>query len=82
MLEWLTLQNFRSFSNKKFGLDSRSVIIGDNGSGKSTIIEALRLLSVNKSFRTSRLDEAISFNEPYFRLSVLVRFPPWIWSCP
>lgn len=65
----LQLQNFRSLADFTTKLASKSVVIGANGSGKSTLIEALRLLSVGKSFRTNRLDEAIRFDEPFFRLN-------------
>lgn len=66
----LRLENFRNFANEQFSFKSRTAIIGDNGAGKSNLIEALRLLSVGKSFKTSRLDDSIRFNEPYFRLTL------------
>lgn len=66
----LRLQNFRVFSDSTFDLPKQTVIQGANGSGKSSAVEALRLLSVGKSFRTSRLDEVISFDEPFFRLQL------------
>lgn len=64
----LRLQNFRVFTDQTFSLENRTVIKGANGSGKSSVIEALRLLSVGKSFRTSRLDEVVRFEEPYLRI--------------
>lgn len=69
MLEHVRLQNFRSFTDREFTLDKRTVILGDNGTGKSTVIEAIRVLSINKSFRTSRFDEAIEFERPFFRVT-------------
>lgn len=64
----LKLENVRSFERKTLNLTQRSVIIGANGTGKSTIVEAIRILSVGKSFRTSRFDEIIHFEAPYLRL--------------
>lgn len=68
MLGTLELENVRGFAHKAFEFGSRSVIVGNNGAGKSTVIEAVRILSVLKSFRTSRFDEIIRFDEPYMRL--------------
>ncbi len=71
----VALQNCRSLHNKTFKFSDRTVIIGDNGTGKSTLIEAIRLLSIGKSFRTSRLEEIISFNQAYFRLQAKRNLP-------
>lgn len=68
MLSSLKLENVRGFERKTVELGSRTVVLGVNGTGKSTIIEAIRILSVGKSFRTSRFDELIRFEAPYLRL--------------
>jgi len=69
MLESISLHNFRSYQNETHHLSNNTVIIGDNGSGKTTFIEAIRIMSVGKSFRSSRLDEIIRFEEPFTRLT-------------
>lgn len=70
MTGWeLRLEHFRSFTDSLFTFESKTALIGNNGAGKSNLIEALRLLSVGKSFKTSRLDDAIMFEQPYFRLT-------------
>jgi len=77
MLRRLTLEGFRNFADiATFDLAPHSLLLGQNGSGKTTVLEAIRLLSVGKSFRTSRLEEAISFNRPYFRLETTAKAPP------
>lgn len=68
-LTGLDLQNFRSLNDLKVKFNTKSVIIGKNGTGKSSVIEAIRLLSVGKSFRSSKLDELISFGATHFRIS-------------
>jgi DNA replication and repair protein RecF len=69
MKAWqLRLEHFRSFDDATFNFEEKTAIIGNNGAGKSNLIEALRLLSVGKSFKTSRLDDVIRFGDPFFRL--------------
>jgi DNA replication and repair protein RecF len=71
-LKKLLLENYRLFIKEAFEFNQHSVLVGGNGTGKSSVIEAIRLLSVGKSFRTSRYDECISLTEAYFRLSAVV----------
>ncbi|QQG49747.1 MAG: DNA replication and repair protein RecF [Candidatus Berkelbacteria bacterium] len=66
----LTLEKFRNFEASSFELGAKTAVVGYNGSGKSNFIEALRLLSVGKSNKTSSLDEAICFDQPFFRLAL------------
>lgn len=70
MLQSIRLENFRSFKQSSFEFDRKTSVVGDNGAGKSNLLEAIRLLSVGKSFKTSRLEEALNFSEPYFRASL------------
>ncbi len=50
----LKIERFRNFSNIVFSPNAHiNLIIGDNGSGKSSLLEALAYLSIGKSFRTS-----------------------------
>jgi len=46
MITLIELENFRGFSKHRIPLREISVIVGRNNSGKSTIIEALRLVSI------------------------------------
>ena len=46
VLKELYLQNFRCFDKHTLELKSTSVIVGTNNAGKSTAIEALRILSL------------------------------------
>jgi DNA replication and repair protein RecF len=69
-LRRLELENFRNITSRSIELSPKTIITGPNGSGKTTVLEAIRVISVGKSFRTSRLDELISFEKPYFRLKL------------
>jgi DNA replication and repair protein RecF len=60
-IEKLTVQHCRVIDNAELTLSSGlNLIIGDNGSGKSSLLEGLYLLSRGRSFRTSRISELIS----------------------
>jgi len=46
ILETIHLLNFRCFRDHKIHLKSLTVAVGENNAGKSTLVEALRLLSI------------------------------------
>ena len=53
-IDSLYLEKFRLFDSKKIELSpERSLIVGKNGSGKTSILEALEILFSGKSFRLS-----------------------------
>ncbi len=53
-IEKLKLTNFRNYESLDISFsDTLNIIYGNNGSGKSNIIEAIYLLALTKSFRTS-----------------------------
>ncbi|OGD83819.1 hypothetical protein A2165_03115 [Candidatus Curtissbacteria bacterium RBG_13_40_7] len=69
----LTLVNFRNFSSKKiiFGRNL-SVIIGPNGSGKSNILEAISLLSANRSARVETDLDLVKFGKTEAKIEARV----------
>lgn len=48
-LKSIVLQNFRGFSDHKIEFGSETILIGKNNAGKTTVIEALRILSVSQA---------------------------------
>lgn len=46
MLQQLTLRNYRGFDEHRLALRPFTVAVGQNNSGKSTLVEALRLLAI------------------------------------
>ncbi|MFT4653989.1 MAG: DNA replication and repair protein RecF [Patiriisocius sp.] len=57
----ISLVNFRNFSAVDFSPhENLNVIYGDNGAGKSSLLEAIHVLGFGRSFRTSRPDLFIS----------------------
>ncbi|MEZ5175079.1 MAG: DNA replication/repair protein RecF [Acidimicrobiia bacterium] len=51
-LAWLKLRNFRSYSSLRFDPDPGvNVLVGDNGAGKTSLLEAVGYLGSARSFR-------------------------------
>lgn len=64
----IRLQNFRSYEDKTFRLSTGvNMVIGQNGSGKTNLLEALYVLSRGKSFRVSDAD-LLRYEADWFRL--------------
>ncbi len=59
-IQLLSISDFRNISQLKLQLSSRvNIIHGMNGSGKTSILEAVHLLSLARSFRTSKFKNYI-----------------------
>jgi putative AbiEii toxin of type IV toxin-antitoxin system len=56
MITELRLTNFRGFEDHRVPLSPLTIIVGRNNAGKSTIVEALRLISIVVSRFQGRLD--------------------------
>ena len=68
MILKLSLTQFRNLSKLCFEPASSNLITGPNGSGKTSILESLFVLSHKRSFRTSLLEHAITTGMPFFFL--------------
>ncbi|MCX8015156.1 MAG: AAA family ATPase, partial [candidate division WOR-3 bacterium] len=44
-------------------------IFGDNGAGKTSLLEAIHFLAVGRSFRTNRDLDIVKFNAPFLKIS-------------
>lgn len=67
----LNVHNFRNLDNKAVVFHPEfNFFIGENGSGKSSLLEALFFLGHGKSFRTSKIDALACFNKSIFTVSI------------
>ncbi len=69
MIKSLKLENFRAFEAAELSFSSSSVIVsGDNGQGKSSLLEAIYLLGNLRSFRTTQLKELRRLGSDFFKV--------------
>ncbi len=67
----LRLSNFRCFADKEFDFDGKFVVVkGKNGSGKSSLLEALFYCCYLKSFRTHLNRELVKLDQDYFFIEI------------
>ena len=62
-LSRIHLINFRLFSDSVFDLEETSLITGKNGSGKTSLLEAVHVLLKSRSFRTSSMNSLINHDK-------------------
>lgn len=63
-LKNLNLINFRNYENQYIEFHKGiNVLIGNNGHGKTNVLEAIYLMAIGKSFRTKKDKELISFDK-------------------
>ncbi len=64
VLESLKLRHFRNYASAQLGLfPGKNVLSGDNGQGKTNILEAVYLCGTGTSYRTSRDTDLIRWGE-------------------
>ncbi len=68
-LQKLRLRNFRNFADDVVEFPERgAALIGDNGQGKTNLLEAVYYLEIFRSFRGARDDQLINFGGGHFRV--------------
>lgn len=69
-LDRVTLRDFRNIAEAEVRLDANGiVVVGDNGQGKSNLIEAIAYLRLLRSARGARDRDLIRFGESAFHLA-------------
>lgn len=68
-LTQLQIKNFRNLENTQLTpVSGVNLIVGDNASGKTSILEAIYYLSHIRSFRTQHISDLILRHSPYLQL--------------
>ena len=61
----LTLQNFRNYASLQLNLPAKPVVLmGENGAGKTNILEAISLLSPGRGFRNAAIRDMDRQSQP------------------
>lgn len=68
----IELGNVRRFDQVKFQFDGPTILIGPNGVGKTTVLEALHYASVGRSYRTQRDRELVAWESDWARIAVAI----------
>jgi DNA replication and repair protein RecF len=73
-LSTLRLTNFRNFADQRLEIPAAGVaILGDNGQGKTNLLEAIYYLEIFRSFRGAPDDQLVRLGEEVFRIEGQVR---------
>ena len=71
MIKTLTLINTRCFPQKKLIFEHpQTYMFGDNGVGKTTILEAIHMIATTKSHRTNQDKEIIQEGKPFSKITL------------
>ncbi|HLE48957.1 MAG TPA: AAA family ATPase [Patescibacteria group bacterium] len=74
LIKSLKVDDFRNFTKKEIKFSAGlTVIVGDNATGKSNILEAIYLLATGKSFKAKLESEMIRYNSDIARISAKLR---------
>jgi DNA replication and repair protein RecF len=72
MIKSMTLINIRNFEHKEVVfLKDMTYMYGPNGSGKTTILEAIHLIATTKSHRTSEEKDVIKEGAPFGKITLI-----------
>ena len=68
LLQQLSIQRLRNLSDVKLEFSQLNIIYGDNGSGKTSVLEAIHYLALGRSFRTHLASRVIHYDHDEFLL--------------
>ena len=68
-LKCIEIENFRNYSKLKISFKKGiNIIYGENGQGKTNLLESIYFLAMTKSYRSYIDSNLIKDNENYFKL--------------
>ena len=78
MIKHLLLSNFRNYKKAEISFNSQSIVFtGQNGQGKTNILEAVFFLSVLRSFRSSKSSDLKKIGEKSFYIGAEIKKKKW-----
>lgn len=80
-LSRLLIENFRNIAAVDLELDHGfNFLVGNNGSGKTSLLEAIFYLGHGRSFKSAVTNRIISYNQPHFILHAKIQEQQHQWS--
>ena len=74
-LQRLSVHNFRNLANETIEFSPHvNLLIGENGQGKTNVLEAVHFFKFGRTYRAQKDTEVIRFGEEYARIEVLSRY--------
>lgn len=68
-IEQLELENFRNYKTLSLSFENKvNVFVGENAQGKTNVMEAIYVLGMAKSHRTSNDKDLIRWDEEYAKI--------------
>jgi DNA replication and repair protein RecF len=72
----LHLRNFRNFEDQRLEIPPGGLaLVGDNGQGKTNLLEAIYYLQIFRSFRGAADEQLVRFGEDVFRVAARLHSP-------
>ncbi len=69
----IKLKNFRNFEELNIELNSiLNIFIGDNGQGKTNLLESIYLCSIGKTFKLNTENDLIKFGQNSFEIEIVI----------
>src|SRR5690554_3413680 len=69
----IKIKNYRNFKEANIELnDSLNIFVGDNGQGKTNLMESIYLASIGRTFRLNSENELINFCENKSSIEILL----------
>ncbi len=69
----IKLKNFRNFSELNIDFNNiLNIFIGDNGQGKTNLLESIYLCSIGKTFKLNSENDLIKFGQNSFEVEILI----------
>lgn len=76
IIKKISILNFRSHSQTSINSSEKNIVLfGDNGAGKTNILEAISLLAPGKGMRSSKYEDMLNIanNSTYFELKFILK---------
>lgn len=75
LLKKIFLENFRNHHNSSYELGEKiTIFLGENGQGKTNILEAIFCLSTTKAFRTNKKEVFITYQKDFGRVKGNIKY--------